>query len=280
LIFGIIWLSRIIKYVKAIYRDGGFSDALDRIEASDPSSDCKTRIRARGMRLSLNLLTVMSVLSIDLSFAQTYEVNLVPHFLLGAVMIFVYARLIKLSGVTKRHLLFPVLYTAASAVTFYFQTDFLLKYGYEDLLRNEAAREAYPTVELFAAIEFALLIAAFASLYVILKRFILDNTGVSPTSDKYGRIDKDYHTSLLTKTALLSVFGILSGAAQLASVIANGAIKVVYTDPDDVTMPVIIAPSIAWIGLLVTAMAIAYIGYTVYYVSTMKDELSLNSSRY
>lgn len=279
LISGIFWLSNMKKYIRTVLTEGEFNTALDKIAAMDPSNSIERKEKLRSIAFSLTVLAVATVFSLEIRFDNTYEVNLLPHVISAAVMLY---SLYKLSRHTpegsKTLVVSGIAYSLTSVAAYVIETNFLIKYGYEALIRDEAARAAYLPVNIIAIIEFLTLLVFAISAATMLRRFVLTNTGIEKNDPRYSRMDEEYHGTLIKKVIAFSVLLIISGAAKLANVISSGAVKEIFTDVSDVTRPVIIAPSIAWIGMVVAITAIILIGYTANLTSTLKEEVEMKYS--
>ena len=84
-------------------------------------------------------------------------------------------------------------------------------------------------------------------------------------------------SAIIKKNKIFFVSGIAVGLMKLISVILHGSVKLVYSDngEGDGVMNSIVSPAVEWIGLAVAICAFVYIGITLYYISTLKDEVRM-----
>ena len=171
--------------------------------------------------------------------------------------------------------LYGIFSTAAYVVEFIF----LSEYNYEDLLKNTVAQSIYRYVNISAIISCVLLIVTFVLIGISLRKFIYEHTGISTNSQNYGKLEKEYHSSLVWRLNIFTFLAILTSFLKCAYIISSGYTQQVFTNSNDVTMPVISAPSIEWIGFLTTIISISLILYSLYFFSILKDELKMKYAK-
>ena len=88
-------------------------------------------------------------------------------------------------------------------------------------------------------------------------------------------MEKEYHSSLIKKGFALFLISILLGFSKCINVFLNGNAQLVFSDTTDVTRPVFSASSLPWFNLVITFLTIAYVVYSLYFASTLKDEVKL-----
>ena len=105
-----------------------------------------------------------------------------------------------------------------------------------------------------------------------MRNFIKEKLGHSV---KYGTsgAHSEYYRELNKKTVILSVISGLTGIANLIGVFVNGSVKLIFTDPSDVTRPTLIVSSLPWFNLIITLITCVYIFFSIYYFNTIKEEL-------
>ena len=153
---------------------------------------------------------------------------------------------------------------------------FLNNYGYSALLYNADpdARGLYKSVEICAFFEFLVYVALMILFFLLMKNYTDSNLGRFNESSTES-IKASYYKNVDKKTAILTILGALVGGLSLLAIFINGKVDLIFTAPNDVTMPTIIAPSIPGFSLLVAISVIAYTFYSVYYFNFIKDEMSV-----
>ena len=106
-----------------------------------------------------------------------------------------------------------------------------------------------------------------------MRSYTTENLGINPKSDSYRPLDRQYHKEINVKTVILSSVAALIGILNLIKVISDGNVKLIFTNENDVTMPVIPVGSLPWLGLVITVLTVIYIFYSVYYFGYIKEEL-------
>ena len=138
-----------------------------------------------------------------------------------------------------------------------------------------AAHASYNAVKISAWFSFVISIALIVILTLILRQFILDHTGISPKSQNYSKLEKDFHSALLTRLYILSGLAATTFVTKFAYLIFSGRVETVFTDVNDITQPSFVAPSVEWIGFATSAASIIFIAYMLYFFSLIKDETKM-----
>lgn len=275
LVIGSIWIARVIKYVKAVRDEGLFEDALASMATEDSLIKMETKTKIRLISSSLTLICVAVFFTVDLVFDNLNGINLLPNFIYGILMLMAMAMLIKHCNAKKAVLAFGILFSVFSLTTYILLARFLSEYTYADIATNNLARTSYLFVLVFGTVEFLLLVAFLIFAAKAFSSFILTNTGLSPDSDRYMRMEKEYHSALIKKNYTMTVLGILAALAKCINIFLNSSVKKIYTDESDIMMPIISSSPIPWFNLVITITSIMYIGYTLYFLSTIKEEVKM-----
>lgn len=280
LVFGSFWLARVMKYIKKIKKEGKFFSALENLADENSYAEYEKRVNIRHRNRIFLAFVVAAVLSIDLTFSNLNDVNLLPSFIFGIIFT---VSLLLLSKTLKRNdklniyvAIVGSLFNVTAIIKYYFDIRFLTRFGYSELLdsKNVEALQSYKTIEWLAIIEAALHIALFILFFTVIKRYTLENLGRF-NSESNPRIKSSYYAEIDRKSIILTVLGILTAIISLVNVFVNGNVQLLYTDANDITMPTLVVSSVPWFGLLVTVLGIAYVFYSVYYFSFIKDEMDI-----
>ena len=163
-----------------------------------------------------------------------------------------------------------MIYCTVSLIGYVITTGFFSKYEYMDLIKNPAARSDYNIIMIFSVIEFICLVFFLVFIAKAFNSFILKNTGVEPDSDRYGKLDAEFHNSLKIKNYVALSLGILSGLAKCVNVFLNSEVQILFTETNTIT-----ASTLPWFGTIVTITSVAYIAYNLFYMATLKDEVRM-----
>ncbi len=274
-IVGVIWLVRIIKYVKVIHLEGEFENSLSLLANEDTSIRFQTKTKIRSINSILTFMIVTSFFSLELIFDDFDRINILPHFLFGILMICVFHMLGKHSYTDKRILISGAAYSLLAALAYSASVYFYTTFDYKDLMDIAAAKNAYTFIIVFSVLEFMALLTFLLFCSKIYKSFILKNTGLDTESEKYNTRDAELHKTLIKHSYIHCALAALVGLTQLLNVIFKRFVRLVFTDITDVTMPTVYTSLVPWFNLVVTAASVAYILYTFYLVSTLKEEVSM-----
>ncbi len=272
-VVGVIWLVRILKYVKVIHADGGFEAALDCLASEDASLKFQTKSKIRSINSALTFIIITAFFSMELIFENFNRINILPHFLFGTLMIYAFYSLFKHSYKEKRILIFGALYVLLALITYVLTAYFYTSFDYTDLYKMEKAQTVYLFIMIFAVLE---LISLFPFLFYIsrvYKSFILMNTGLDTESERYNERDREYHAGLIKRSRIQCLLLAAVGVTQTVNVIFKRFVRLIFSDITDVTMPTITTSLVPWFNIVVTAASVIYIGYTLYFVSQLKEEV-------
>ena len=276
LILGIVWLKRILKYAKSVYKEGLFDEALEFMASEDTQVKLETKKNIRVISFALTLMAVASIFMLDISLDSFNMINILPCFIFGIFLIISLCTMRKYISKNIALYISGFLFVAISALAYVFSLTFHSSYEYLDLIKNSEARNAYLYVQIFGVAEF-IAITAFLLIFIkTLKEFILNNTGVNPQSDRYLKMEKDYHKSLFTRAYIFIGLGILSALAKCVNIFLNSDVQYVFTNINEV---MIAASPIPWFNLVVTATAIFFIAYSLYFTSYLKEEVKMKFTR-
>jgi len=276
LIVGVVWLIRILKYVKSVYREGLFKDALELMATEDTELKFETKRKIRFLSFSLTLMTVASIFMLEISLDDFKKINILPTFMLGIFLIASFYAMRKYISKNVALYISGFMFIAISALSYTFSVIFHSRYEYIDLINIAQARKSYIWVQIFGVAEFIAITVFLLISIKTLREFILNNTGVSPQSERYLSMEKEYHKSLFTKTYILIGFGIISSLSKCVNIFLNGDIQFVFTNINDV---MIAASPIPWFNLVVTATALLFIAYSFYFTSHLKEEVKMKYTR-
>ena len=274
-IVGGVWLSRMIKYAKAVNDEGKFFSALSYVY-SDSSEKNTEKSSLRSMLFTITLMATASILSADLVFGDFRGIDLLPQFIFAIFATFAFYSLSKYTKTSRTPLFITGgVYTLVSILNYIFTFRFLNKFQYSDLMTTKEALATYIPVEIFSILEFISLVAFLVVITRILISFIIEHTGLSPLSERYGITERRYHAVQKKKAYTFMILGILMGATRLANVFLNRDVQILYAFVDDFDKRPISASSVPWFGLVVAVSSIFFIAYSLYYFSSLKEEVKL-----
>ena len=279
-VFGGIWLSRMIKYVRSIKREGRFYGALTELGGGKGLDLYYGRLAVRHINTTFILFTVAAAATVDLIFDNYKQINLLPSFIFGALFLAALLRFSRYADVTPLHrranAFFGIGYITASVVNYVITFAFLTSHSYSELIgrENEGALEFYRAVEIASIAECAFYIALIICFFFAVKRYIEKKTGIPKGSPEYRDSDARYHGHLTLRAAVLSLLALLIGILDLVNVFAKGNAQLIFSHKNDVTMPTITASALPWLTVVILALNIIYALYSAYFFSGIKNELT------
>ena len=278
---GLVWLAYFTRYLTNLEKaDDLYTSAL---ELSTPQKEAEIALVSKLEKVKSGLwLTVPAAfISFDFALDLFKGVNILPHFILGILLIFA---VLKLSYPKTRTALITVclggLFVLSALGTWCVSIVFHSRYTFTDVARYEEAAEFYWALELLGLIEFILLIPFLVFFTVSLIGFIKVHTGktatgyenpfISDSENPYSAFDRSYHKSLTTRAWIFFSLGALSGLARLLMVFINANREF----SDGVFMPTV-APWFSVIELIITAV---WGFFTYMLVNTLTEDFDMKYS--
>jgi hypothetical protein len=194
-IIGVLWLIVMRKYALNIKNEGRFFSTLQKILNANYEFDIKKKIKLRSIANALTVFSVASFFTLELSLVESYDVNLIPHFIYAALLLLAVFKLAPFTKGSKPAYISGGAYLGVSAVTYCIQTYFLTEYGYSKLITVSKARAFYPVVKAFSILEFATLLVFLFFIWRMLHSFILTHTGINEDSSSQ-KSNETYFNSL------------------------------------------------------------------------------------
>ncbi len=286
LIFGIFTLMLARGYMKSIACGMGLTDAVYSIVDNDRLASYEY---TRNIRVKLSTLTVLfitSLLTLDICFTgsnydMTNSLNdgltILPRFVYAVVLVFV---TLKLFG--KNKIALPIYigsagYTVFNILNTIFTKKFLSEYSYSDLF-GEGAKIAYIPSEVFASLETVCMGIITIPFAILLLRFLKENTGSDTDIDALRTQDMEYRRTINIKTIIFALCPLLISLLKTLNTFFIGSPSLIFTDPNDVTMPTIVTSAVPWFGTLILVVCIAYIFYSFYFTNDIKSEIKMKYS--
>lgn len=264
--------KRAIAYLKAVPGED-FINACDALISCERAGELEKRLTSKGVCFGLSVLTVASVLTVDLRFDNFNNVNLLPDFLYGATVILALWCLRRYIKAEKAAYISGGIFCAVSLVSFFVQIGFLDSYGYDALVKNEAAKAAYIPVIILSAAE----ALALAALTVFVCRALIEvakrHTGITTYDGKMsGNVGKTK-----TNIYIYGVFAILCGVSKFTDILLRYYSDLTLVATDD-GIGNVVSGLVPWFGIVVLIFSVLYIGYSLYLLSVMREDVEMRYS--
>ncbi len=279
LIIGGIWLSRALKYAKCVTEEGEFTNALSLLASADAENRFETKTKLRRLNYGFLLLIISSFLSFRLAFRETSDINILPGiFAAGFLLLALYKfkPFVKMS--LKPSLISGGIYSLLSLVSIGFAISFHDKYSYSSLISSAEAKSAYTPLIVFSVLELLSLFALLLFFVKFMHAFIEENTGILPSDEAYTKSSQENHRELKIKCNIMAVLAALLGIAKCVDVILSYNVKIIYSDVNNALIPIETSP-LPWFGVVITVLAVLYIGYTIYLSGVLKEEYTMKYSK-
>lgn len=283
LILGIAWLLLARGYIRAIHKEGGLGDAVTAIAGIEKLARLE---RERAVKKKLGILTILSIASlftIDIVFDEVSNgAPIIPRCIYILLMMFAAYAIFEQQRDKRMVLTSGALYSAVSLIQHFFVYNFGSQYSFSDFITDTGvignARSAYLPVEICAPIEALLALVFSLALARGFVRFLTNNTGISAYSAGYGKRNKEFREQMTIKGYIYAFSPALIALMKCINVFFRANVQLIYSDPDDITQPAIVASSVPWFGMVIIAVCVAYVFYSFYFISEVKSEVKMKFS--
>ncbi len=283
LIFGIVFAKRFSRYVKAIFAEGKFKSSLDDMCDEDKLTPLKAKLKVRDIRFSFVLIILAAAMSVDLRFENLYSVNLLPRVFFTLLLSYGAARTSRhVEGSHRAVKIFGALASSVSLLAWVLDSMFLTSHGYGGIAASMSVRMLYVPITVLYFLEATATVLLLFFVKKVISAFILENTGISPKSDRYSIADKDYHRVLKRNVYIWFGFGTASALSKalesLFRAFSRTKISGIVDDSSwfgsDVTGMLTVG-LVPWFGVVMFALSALFIGYSLYLYRLLGDEAEL-----
>ncbi|MBR2342809.1 MAG: hypothetical protein IKA64_00985 [Clostridia bacterium] len=273
-LFGIVWASIASCYKRAVKRDGAVRGAAGSLISEERHAELHREREAARRARTLRLLAVASIFSIDIFFRDIKNTNILPHFIWYILLMCV---LFRVGRGWKMRLLGASAFALASLANIgadIHTADFFSEYELADLLNSAAAADAYSLIEAFTALECVLFLVGLVALAVSFIPFALRAVSVHSDCDTERLLSEPFvKRTKRTSVLLFSLMGIIS-ILKCLGVILTRSVRLIYTDPGDVTQPVIAASPTPWLPAVIFALSVILIIFSFNFTSDLKEDIN------
>jgi hypothetical protein len=240
----------------------------------DPQMKLRAVARATTSMLgrSMTFFIVGAIFTAELVFENFNRIDIMPRMLYPIFFILALYGLKDFVPFAKDAARIGVVAASLSLCVNIVQTLFLSKHTYEDLLTDAVARRSYLYLEIVSVFELVATIAFLITVLFVTKRFVLECTGVSPSSERYNpRADGEFHKMLISRGIVFTAIGIVLAILKCVKIFLNANVTVLENGQG----AEIVTSAIPFFSLILTAMALIYIAYTMYYCGMLKTEMRI-----
>ena len=268
LLFGIVWFVFAYKYARNIYKCSDLTLAIEGLAGEEKLAIINNKIRISSFTKTLTLLAVSTVFSFDIVFDNTGGVNLLPHFIFGALLFYVGMRIYEGRGLKIALAVSQLLFTVFGLLSHYFTIRFLDSHTMLELLDREDAKAAYRSVEIFSLLETLSFIALTVLMAIGFRKFLTRHTGIDPSSDGYNRTELQYHRRSALRACVFFGIAALVQILKCLKVFLDAKIELIFSETD-----VIVTSPLPWLGWATVGVCVLLIGYAFYYLSEVKADV-------
>ena len=282
LLLGILLVILFKKYLLSVQREA-ISKALDEVESNLPEGTVSKKKGMRAIYRPLYALIIASILSPEVVFDNFHSINILPHTLYALALLVTVCLIPKeTAGQSLRRASFisTTIFSTVSLIAYIISVRFLTNHTYRELVTGSVAKREYIPVILATAAEVLAMTSALVTVMLIMRKFALANTGISPEAKNYSFHEREYHAQLLRRIYVMFGIGIALGILKFVDMIFKYNMKVLFTNEDNPLGDTVVASSVPWFSNFVFIVSLLYIGYSIYCMVNMKEEISTKYSDY
>ena len=276
-VIGLVWFSYFVRYLRAVCVQGGLYDTVMEFSSSEKEAQIEYKSKLEKVKSGLWFIIPAAFLSFDFTLDVFNDVNVLPGFIIGILLLFSIYRLTTVkSRTTVLSLILGAVFTLSSLVCWIFSIRFFSKYTFIDLNLHDEVTRAYSTVKILSFIELATFILFLALFTLVLISFIKTHTGSSPCGTEnpfisdggtYTSYDRAYHKSLFIRAWVFFCFSVLSGALRLLLVFVKAEREFSYGA---------FIPAVApWLGVIQLALSAVWGFFAYMFISTLAEDFTM-----
>ncbi len=282
---GIVVFVLMMRYMKAVRREGKFYEALQGMREGDAAA-VDARMATKRYQIAFITFSIASLFTVSFPLDNISGMDALPVFMFGVLSLFGLLTLQKVSPLAKQIKWIAVGFATESFGNYVLLGIFLDRFGYDKLTESAEAGKLFGLCRIFTVIEGALGVALVAGLFFVLRSIIYRAMGELPESPKYSRADRDFHRALQRRNLFLALLGSLTVAANSVSVILRGVIREIPIDPSlipegSATESLYVTGGVLpWFGAVQVIVAIVFVFAVFNILGTYKAEVLAKAEAY
>ncbi len=272
LIFGAAVAYLFFKYIKEIKKSSALTNTLNKLYGEAERAEIEDAIYAKRLSSRIKLLIFSSVFTLDIFLESTDGIDVLPSFIYGIILFASISLLFDKSLLKKISQICLAAYIALAFSSTVMLSDFLSNYTYSSLI-HKGAKKAFLPVLLSSGAEFALLCACMVLIGILLYKFSKKHTRI----ETFGKLSREKERKTKGFASMFAVFGSLTGLCKFLSyafeynqvsseVLINGQMRVIATS------------LLPWFNTVSFAVALFFIFYSYYYLTSLSEDIELKYS--
>lgn len=271
-VIGILWMVMCMRYYRAILSCGTVCDTVAEMEANCDRS----ALGEESLDHTLRALSVLGFGAVTwLPVMSEHRILLLPATVFALLF---YVGLSTLSSQKKMPRYIKALAGVWGLIglgSYVCSVWFVDRYGFSALLQSAEARDAY-RLPLYASIAENFALCVFLILLcVALCRFIRSETGADPTLPSYGKTERSFHRALEVRAIVFALYGTVCGVCRALSYYFDGRVKTIETDEYLTGSSAVLSGSVEWFHTLLFLLTVGFVLYSLWFFSTLRDEVRL-----
>ena len=280
IVFGIIVMKRAYAYYKHTINECSLKESLDSLVGEDARARLEISARVKDMSMILGIIIFASIFTLELRVDNLSLLNIIPHFLMGFILIFAVHKLKKHITGCIAPMISLAVFIALSIAAWIMEAAFLSEYSFSLLASSGAVkREFQPAlfISLLEMLAFCLSMILIGHLLVRLQRTHTEWQG----SPELEYSNERRRRKKLLYTAGYSALGVTVGILRYINLLLRYFAKNTTVNIENdgmITSGVVTEPLLPWFGVVVGAVSIIFIFYSYYLLSSIKEDIEIKYS--
>ena len=279
---GLAWIAFFMRYLRAIKESGEFYPAIASLTNTEKEAEIAYKIKKDKVLSGLKFLPVAVLLSFDFTLDTFNGTNILPHFISGFLLLFVFSKLITKKGaIGLAFKITTLLYSLFAFVVWMYGIDYHDNFTHVELALYEKADKMFTTYALLSLAEALLFTAVLVLAFLLLVNLVLTHTGKTPPrihdplakgthKGAYTAHDKRYHVSLIIKSGICFLIGLALALSRFVYVFTNNERAFDHGS---------LIPKVApWLGTAIFAISLLWFVYSLYFTGLLAEDFKIKYS--
>jgi len=272
--FGVVYSKLFCAYIRAIRSWGKFHETADALVRDEAREELEKKIEKRNCRRGLDLMIIACVFLFALRFDNLGQINLVPICIFAPILVCSLSKLWRKPTWLLPALISGTVFFITSLIYQIAEFRFLDNYSYDLMVTDKATKAAYvPTMNslFIATVAFiAFMICSASVLISYLKKKL-----IKPYEEGADRLRLDRFNIIRRRTVIWSIIGSLVMVCKFAECVFKYFPNVHAILSGNGQYEFITTALIPWFSTVVFAVCGVFVAYTMYLVSSIKDDLDV-----
>ena len=272
--FGVVFVKFFNSYIRAIRAWGKFHESADSLVRDEARIELDKKIEKRSSRWALDLLIISCIFLFALRFDNLGQINLTPMFLCAPLMAYAIAKLWRHPLKALAPIIVGFLYLGAALIYQICEFIFLDTYSYDLMVTDKSVKAEYLST-IYSLSATTVIFIAFMVCACIALIGYAKNKLIRPFEESADRMRLDRFRIIRRRTVIWGAIGSIVMICKLAEAVFKYFPDVHAVLSGNGQYEFVTVALIPWFSTIVFIACGVFIAYTMYLVSSIKDDLDV-----